>query len=192
LDKRFVRAFTEPSRVRILGRFVYPFCLKHRLHLLALESPLVMEGKEITAADLLLAVKVCAEEPIDRVTWRDQWEALKMKHRPGYLNQQLERFVAFTLLTQWPKFWEKQGKTSGSVNSIPWVLQVVCNLMKHGFPEERAWMMPEAQAVWMSTGFNSIAQGGSEIELMTTDEEELQAELLDQSARVEPSDGPKT
>ena len=79
-----------------------------------------MEGKQITAADLLLAVKVCAEEPIDRVTWRDQWEALKMKHRPGYLNQQLERFVAFTLLTQWPKFWEKQGKTSGSVNSIPW------------------------------------------------------------------------
>jgi hypothetical protein len=192
LDKRFVRAFTEPSRVRILGRFVYPFCLKHRLHLLALESPLVMEGKEITAADLLLAVKVCAEEPIDRVTWRDQWEALKMKHRPGYLNEQLERFVAFTLLTQWPKFWEKQGKTSGSVNSMPWVLQVVCNLMKHGFPEERAWMMPEAQAVWMSTGFNSIAQGGSEIELMTTDEEELQAELLDQSARVEPSDGPQT
>jgi hypothetical protein len=192
LDKRFVRAFTEPSRVRILGRFVYPFCLKHRLHLLALESPLVMEGKEITAADLLLAVKVCAEEPIDRVTWRDQWEALKMKHRPGYLNEQLERFVAFTLLTQWPKFWEKQGKTSGSVNSMPWVLQVICNLMKHGFPEERAWMMPEAQAVWMSTGFNSIAQGGSEIELMTTDEEELQAELLDQSARVEPSDGPQT
>ena len=178
--------------MRILGRFVYPFCLKHRLHLLALESPLVMDGKEITAADLLLAVKVCAEEPIDRVTWRDQWEALKMKHRPGYLNEQLERFVAFTLLTQWPKFWEKQGKTSGSVNSIPWVLQVVCNLMKHGFPEERAWMMPEAQAVWMSTGFNSIAQGGSEIELMTTDEEELQAELLDQSARVEPSDGPQT
>jgi hypothetical protein len=192
LDKRFVRAFTEPSRVRILGRFVYPFCLKHRLHLLALESPLVMEGKQITAADLLLAVKVCAEEPIDRVTWRDQWEALKMKHRPGYLNEQLERFVAFTLLTQWPKFWEKQGKTSGSVNSMPWVLQVVCNLMKHGVPEERAWMMPEAQAVWMSTGFNSIAQGGSEIELMTTDEEELQAELLDQSARVEPSDGPQT
>ena len=115
-----------------------------------------------------------------------------MKHRPGYLNEQLERFVAFTLLTQWPKFWEKQGKTSGSVNSMPWVLQVVCNLMKHGFPEERAWMMPEAQAVWMSTGFNSIAQGGSEIELMTTDEEELQAELLDQSARVEPSDGPQT
>jgi hypothetical protein len=192
LDKRFVRSFTEPSRVLILGRFVYPFCLKHRLHLLALESPLVLEGKPITASDLLLAVKVCAEEPIDRVTWRDQWEALKMKHRPGYLNAQLERFVAFTLLNQWPKFWEKQGKTSGSVNSIPWVLQVICNLMKNGFTEERAWMMPESQAVWMSTGFNSIGEGGSGIELLTTDEEELQRELLDQSARVRTSDGPQT
>lgn len=192
MDKRFVRSFTEPSRVLILGRFVYPFCLKHRLHLLALESPLVLEGKPITASDLLLAVKVCAEEPIDRVTWRDQWEALKMKHRPGYLNAQLERFVAFTLLNQWPKFWEKQGKTSGSVNSIPWVLQVICNLMKNGFTEERAWMMPESQAVWMSTGFNSIGEGGSGIELLTTDEEELQRELLDQSARVRTSDGPQT
>jgi hypothetical protein len=192
LDKRFVQAFTEPSRVRILGRFVYPFCLKHRLHLLALESPLVLEGKQITASDLLLAVKVCAEEPIDRVTWRDQWEALKMKHRPDYLNEQLERFVTFTLLNQWPKFWERQGKTSGSVNSIPWVLQVICNLMKHGFAEERAWMMPEAQAIWMSTGFNSIGQGGSEIDLLTTEEEELQKELLDQSARVRTADGPQT
>ena len=192
MDKRFVLAFTSPSRVIILGRFVYPFCLKHRLHLIALESPLVLSGKEITAADLLLAVKVCAEEPIDRVTWRDQWEALKMKHRPGYLNAQLDRFVTFTLLTQWPKFWEKRSAESGSVNSIPWVLQVVSNLMKHGFTEERAWMMPEAQAVWMSTGFNSIAEGGSRIELLTTEEEELQKELLDQSARVRTSDGPQT
>ena len=176
----------------ILGRFVYPFCLKHRLHLLAVESPLVLDGKEITAADLLLAVKVCAEEPIDRVTWRDQWEAIKMKHRPGYLRGELDKFTSFTLLTQWPKFWEKRSAESGSVNSIPWVLQVVCNLMKNGYTEERAWMMPESQAVWMSTGFNSIGEGGSGIELLTTEEEELQKELLDQSARVRTSDGPQT
>lgn len=178
--------------MRILGRFVYPFCLKHRLHLLAVESPLVIEGKPITAADLLLAVKICAEEPIDKVTWRDQWNALKMKHIPGYLNLQIEAFIRLTLLSQWPKFWEKRDATSGSVNSTPWILQVVCNLMKHGYSEERAWMMPEAQAVWMSTGFNSIGQGGSQIELLTTEEEELQAELLDQAARVRPSDGAQT
>ena len=71
--------------MRILGRFVYPFCLKHRLHLLALESPLVLDGRQIAASDLILAVKVCAEEPIDRVTWRDQWETLKVRHKPGYL-----------------------------------------------------------------------------------------------------------
>jgi hypothetical protein len=64
--------------------------------------------------------------------------------------------------------------------------------MKNGFDEERAWMMPEAQAIWMSTGFNSIGQGGSEIELLTTEEEELQKELLDQSARVRTADGPQT
>jgi len=179
--------------VRILGRFVYPFCLKHRLHLLALESPLVLEGKQITAADLLLAVKVCAEEPLDRVTWRDQWEVLWMRHKDGYIEQELAKFIAFTHLPNWPKFWEKQGRDSGSVNTVPWVLQVVCNLMKHGIPEQRAWEMPEAQAVWMSTGFNSIGQGGNEIQLMTTEEEDLQRELLDQSARVrnEPN-GPQT
>ena len=53
-------------------------------------------------------------------------------------------------------------------------------------------MMPESQAVWMSTGFNSIGEGGSRIELLTTEEEELQKELLDQSARVRTSDGPQT
>ena len=188
MDKRFVRAFTEPSRVRILGRFVYPFCLKHRLHLIAVGSPLVLEGKPITASDLLLAVKICAEEPIDKVTFRDQWEAFKMRHKAGYLDEEAAKFIAFTHLSEWPKFWEKQGRDSGSVNTVPWVLQIVCNLMKHGYTEERAWMMPEAQAVWMSTGFNSIGQGGSEIQLLTTEEEEL----LDQSARVEPPDGPQT
>lgn len=174
--------------MRILGRFVYPFCLKHRLHLLAVESPLVLEGKQITASDLLLAVKVCAEEPIGDPTLKDQWEALKMRHKDGYLQRELAKFIAYTHLPQWPKFWDKQGRDSGSVNSVPWVLQVVCNLIKHGIEEQRAWEMPESQAVWLSTGFNSIGQGGSEIQLLTTEEEEF----LDQSARVGTPDGPKT
>ena len=174
--------------MRILGRFVYPFCLKHRLHLLALESPLVLDGRQIAASDLMLAVKVCAEEPIDKVTWRDQWETLKVRHKPGYLEAELAKFIAHTHLSQWPKFWDKQGRDSGSVNTVPWVLQVVCNLIKHGIEEQRAWEMPESQAVWMSTGFNSIGQGGSDIQLLTTEEEEF----LDQSARVGTPDGPQT
>jgi len=178
--------------VRILGRFVYPFCLKHRLHLLALDSPLVLEGKAVTVCDLILAIKVCAEEPIDKVSFRDQWQAYKLRRFKGYYVNQLTLLTDYVMLSQWPKFWEKSGRESGSVNTIPWVLQVVCNLVKNGIPEERAWMMPEAQAMWMSTGFNSISQGGDAIQLLTTEEEELQKELLDQSARVRPDDGPKT
>ena len=188
MDKRFVKAFTEPSRVRILGRFVYPFCLKHRLHLLAVESPLALEGKSITHGQLLLAVKICSEEPIDKVTLRDLWQLFKMRNFNGYFEAELKKYVDFTHLKQWPKFWDKQGRDSGSVNTIPWVLQVVCNLIKHGIEEQRAWEMPESQAVWMSTGFNSIGQGGSEIQLLTTEEEEF----LDHSSRLGTSDGPKT
>ena len=111
--------------------------------------------------------------------WKKQQEAYQAE---------LAKFIAHTHLSQWPKFWDKQGRDSGSVNTVPWVLQVVCNLIKHGIEEQRAWEMPESQAVWMSTGFNSIGQGGSEIQLLTTEEEEF----LDQSARVGTPDGPQT
>jgi hypothetical protein len=47
--------------------------------------------------------------------------------------------------------------------------------------------MPEAQAIWMSTGFMAN-EPGTGIKVLTTEEEEM----LDQVARVEASHGPQT
>lgn len=186
MDKRFIQAFTEPARVRILGRLVYPFCLKHRLQLLALDSPFVREGNPtITAADVLLAVKVCAEESLEP-RWLDTWEGLKMTRSKSYLEEQARRFLQYGGAVNWPKFWEATQR-DGNSTGTPWVLSVVCNLVKNGVSEDRAWNMPEAQAIWLSTGFMTI-EPGSGIKVLTTEEEEM----LDQSARVEAPHGPQT
>jgi len=172
--------------VRILGRLVYPFCLKHRLQLLALDSPFMQEGDPtITPSDLLLAVKVCAEEDL-APTWRDTWEGIKLTRSRKYMGEEGRKFLLYAGSANWPKFWEatkRDGNTTGS----PWILSIVCNLVKHGVPEERAWNMPEAQAIWMSTGFLAN-EPGNEVKVLTTDEEEM----LDQVARVEASHGPQT
>ena len=44
MDARFLSAFTDPAPVRMLGRIVYPFCLKHRVRLMAMGSPLMSSG----------------------------------------------------------------------------------------------------------------------------------------------------
>lgn len=186
MDRRFVQAFTEPARVRILGRLVYPFCLKHRLQLLALDSPFTREGDPpITAADILLAVKVCAEESLEP-TWKDTWQGIKMTRSKSYLLAEGAKFMQYASNVNWPKFWEQQQK-DGNTTGSPWILSVVCNLVKNGVPEERAWNMPESQAIWLSTGFIAN-EPGSGIKVLTTEEEEM----LDQAARVEATHGPQT
>ena len=172
--------------MRILGRLVYPFCLKHRLQLLALNSPILQEGDPtITMADMLLAVKVLAEEPIE-ATWKDTWQGYKMARSKSYMTREGQKLLLHMSSVNWPKFWEKK-EHGGNPTGMPWLLSVVCNLVKHGVPEERAWNMPEAQAVWMSTGFIAN-EANSGVKVLTTEEEAM----LDQATRVDDTHGPQT
>jgi len=139
----------------------------------------------ITAADLLLAVKVCAEEPIE-ATWKDTWHGFKMARSEAYMTQEGRKLLMHLSGVNWPKYWEKK-ESGGNTTGTPWVLSVVCNLVKNGIPLEQAWNMPEAQAIWLSTGYMANEPGNS-IKVLTTEEEEM----LDQAARVEPPDGPQT
>ena len=172
--------------MRILGRLVYPFCLKHRLQLLALDSPFMREeDAPIAAADLILAVKVCAEESLEP-TWQDTWQGVKLARSKSYMVEEGRKFLTYAGSTNWPKFWEAK-ESGGNSTGMPWIMSVVCNLVKHGVPEDRAWNMPEAQASWMSTGFMAN-EPGNRVKVLTTEEEEM----LDQVARVEASHGPQT
>lgn len=179
MDKRFLSAFTDPSdQVRILGRRVRPFCLMHRVQLQAADSPLLRSEAGIRPVDLLVAVKVCAGEPIGKPSFLDSWYVGKMASNENYFAEQIERFASLVLIEAWPKFWEKHTKT-GDATGLPWVLSVVANLVANGIPEERAWTMPESQAIWMNSAFAVIK--GAELKVLTTEEEELIDQMEKQS-----------
>ncbi len=171
MDGRFLKAFTDPARVSFLGRLVYPFCLKYRVRLLAIESPFVTDEKKVTPLDLLVAVKICAEEPIGHLGWKDKLTVLRMERYPSLFIMDVERFVDYVHATAWPKFWSKNTATKGEAEDagIPWPLSVVTTLVRSGWDEKRAWEMPECQAVWYSSAIASAS--GSDAKILTTDEE---------------------
>ena len=170
MDARFLGAFTDPARIKILGRFVSPFCLLHRVQLTAAESPLVVEGKDVRPVDLLVAVKICAGEPIAKLSWKDTWYLSRMNGNERYFVRQMVRFSQFVLIESWPKFWEKKDKAR-ETSGIPWPLTVVAGLCTHGISEERAWTMPESQAIWLHSAF--AVSNGANLKVLTTEDEEL-------------------
>lgn len=175
MDARFLQAFTDPAQVNILGRRVWPFCLKHRVRLMALGSP-VLDGRPVTPLDLLVAVKVCAEEPIGRPGLLDTWRLAQLQSNPERFTAELQRFTDYALVGCWPKFWEKQGTTSGTTTSIPWPLMVIANLIASGIEEQRAWEMPECQAIWLNVAL--VARKGGDVQVLSTEEEEFMASVL--------------
>lgn len=181
MDARFLQAWTDPHPVTILGRRVWPFCLKHRVRLLAVGSP-ILDGRQVTPLDLLIAVKICAEEPMGKPGLVDTWRLSRLNASPYRFAMELQRFTEYALVDCWPKFWEKQGAASGATSSIPWPLMVVANLIASGIEEQRAWEMPECQAVWLNVAL--AARKGNDVNVLTTEEEELMQSIRDAEASV--------
>lgn len=177
MDGRFLRAFTDPAaKVQILGRSVYPFCLKYRVRLLAIESPLITGASVPTPLDLLAAVKICAEEPLGELTSAEVRLVKALGERPGRFMSECERFAEYCLTDCWPRYWDtpEHKKASAEDAGIPWILAVVANLIKNGYDEKRAWEMPECQAIWMNAAWS--AANGSESKILTTEEEAFMEE----------------
>jgi len=174
MDKRALSAFTDPARLTMLGRFVDPFSMLRRVQLESIESPFVVPGKDVRPLDLLIAVKICAGETIDKLTLKDYFYLGRLTHSEVYFVKQMSRFSQFVLIESWPKFWEKKAKHHNSTG-MPWVLTVVCNLMAHGVSEDRAWTMPESQAIWLHSCF-AIGEG-ADMKVLTKEDEDLIANL---------------
>jgi hypothetical protein len=175
VDNRFLFAFTDPGEIKLLGRFVYPFCIKYRVRLLAINSPLVNTHRDIEPLDLVLAVQICSERRFGDLGWLDHWYLAKLNRDKNFFAETVFRFTAYAYQSVIPKFWEKSGKTEGSNTSgLDWTLMVVANLIANGISEERAWNMPECQAIWLSTAFIKIK--GGEVNVLTTEEEEFMEE----------------
>jgi len=174
VDRRFLAAFTDPAPVRMLGRLVYPFCLKHRVRLEAIESPLIT-GADVSVMDYYVAVLVCAEEPVGPPGIIDRLRLMRLSSSFIKFHRELRKFRDFVMVDHWPKYWDKQVKSESAAVGIPWPLGVVANLIASGVPEQRAWEMPECQAVWLNTAL--AARKGVDVNLLSTEEEDFMEEM---------------
>lgn len=186
MDKRFLNAFLTPRATRLAGYDLFPWCLKHRLWLEALDHP-ILSGKPCGPSDLMFFVKVCAEKPVSKVTLRDKWEAAKLRD-PATFNRTLDAAYEHMRVDCWPKFWERKEETGagGRNRGMPWVLSILSNLVKAGHTLEDAMNLPECQAIWLSCG--ASIQSGGELDILTSEDEEL----LDELQRVKATAPPPT
>lgn len=153
---------------------------------MGIESPFVADDKEITVPDLLIALKVCAEEPIGKPTWRDKWLGFRLTRDEARFKAACQTLVGhMDTSPAWPKFYEKKNEQkSGSTGTVPWLLSIITNLTKNGISYEQAMQMPEATAIWLSTVF--AINNGAQLDILTTDDEEL----IDSLPKVEPPAAP--
>jgi len=171
VDKRFLAAYIDPAPFRLLGRSLFPWCLKYRVRLTAFNSPLIDGHREITPADLIFACQVCSEEPLGEVKWIDKLRIWQLMHDDEKFEKLLRAFAGYILVDNWPKFWEQSNKSKGGsgTKGIPWPLVIVGSLIQHGIDEKRAWEMPECQAIWLNSAL-AIANGAT-VSIMSPEEE---------------------
>jgi hypothetical protein len=188
MDKRFLRAFLTPSSPTIEGYRMFPWCIKHRIWLSAIDSPFVSEDIEITVPSLIIALKACSEQPFGKPTWHDKWIAFRLTRDPERFKAACRAMIAHMDTSEvWPKFYEKKNESgSGSPGTVPWQLGIIANLVRNGVGYADAMQMPEAKAIWFSTIFSIHA--GAKLDILSTDDEEL----IDSLPKVEPSPDTKT
>jgi hypothetical protein len=171
VDRRFILAFTDPEPEEVLGYRLAPFSLRDRVRLHAIDSPFV-EGTGFTPTAVVAALKTCAGQSLREITIKDKALLARMDCEPEFMQKTIAQFCGRMYVEHWPKFWET-GKLEQRTSGMPWALSLVATLISNGVPEERAWTMPEAQAIWMSTAFSAMK--GAEVNLMTTEDEEAMA-----------------
>ena len=57
---------------------------------------------------------------------------------------------------------------------------MIAGLIQGGIDEERAWNMPESQAIWLNSAF--AMNKGADLSLMTTEEEKFMDDVREKDA----------
>jgi len=177
VDRRFLNSHVDPAPFKLLGRTLYPWCLKYRVRLMAFDSPLVTGSRGVTPADLIFACQVCAEETLGHIGFWDKMRIMSLVRRPEKFESLLNAFAGYVLLNNWPKFWEQNNKKTGGKSNMPWVQSIIANLIANNIDEKRAWEMPECQAIWLNAAF--AMRKGADVAIMSPEEEAyIEEELL--------------
>lgn len=174
MDDRYLGAFLNLTTHKVAGYRLKPFCLRHRLTLLAVNSPLVPGVlRPILPHDLILAARICSiQDPFKAVSSShisDIFRDYRYKRNKGLFIEQLKLWRDYIKDTaQHPNI---SGKKSADRKDrgIDWTLSVASGLIEMGFTEEQAWTMPEGRAMFYF--FAKAIRMGADIDVLTTEQE---------------------
>ena len=176
MDARYLKATTViPLDVKVCGRRLLPFCIRHRVQMESIDSPFLDHtSRSFSARDVIYAVRIMST--LDKVfinspiTMREQLHIIYLNSSKKRLARAVGRVLGVMFEScSYPKLWSKQKKKSKE--NIPWTLACVANNVRNGCTLEEAWTMPEGEAVWMS--ISHAVYNGSEVEVVSTDDDKM-------------------
>lgn len=176
MDARYLKATTVlPLDVKVCGKRLMPFCLRHRVQLEAIDSPFLdFQKRSFKAMDVILAVRIMSTlEKVHvsaHMNWSEKFHFLVLDNSRERLARAVGRVIGLMSEScSYPKVWSK--KQSKVKENIPWTLACVANNVRNGCSLEEAWTMPEGEAVWMSISHG--VYNGSDVQIISSDDEEM-------------------
>jgi len=169
MENRWIKAATIlPPTLKVCGRRLLPFCLRHRVALEAIESPLVFTSKPMSPLDLIIAIRVLGSHDITAVrkplTIAERWHLARLSISEDSFIEEAQKVVLyFEAQSLWPRFWAKEEKTESG--GLSWHLAVIANLVRNGCTLEEAWTMPEAEAIWLHIAHSKAA--GAKVDIVS-------------------------
>ena len=175
MANRWTQAATIlPPTIKVCGKRLLPFSLRHRVALEAIDSPILSLDKAFGALDVIRAVRILAshnleEMRVDQMTFLEGYHLQRMRWSKRLLKiEAYKLMVYFGEQSLWPRFWEKDSEGHGSNGGFPWELSVVAALVRNGHSTEEAWTMPESAAIWLHMAHAKAA--GSKVDIVSEDE----------------------
>ena len=172
MSSRWIQAATILSpTIEVCDKRLLPFCLRHRVALEAIDSPVLNTNKEMTGAHLVAAVRILSTYNLETIrtppSIRERvWGFRSDISKKVLICEMMKLHHYMTSQSLWPRFWVKDEKSSAG--QIPWVLAVIASLVRNGCTLEEAWTMPESEAIWLHVAHCSAT--GADISIITDDE----------------------
>jgi len=161
-----------PPTLEVCGRRLLPFCLRHRVALEAIGSPVLETDKEMSAEHMLAAIRILSSYDLKDLrkppTLRDKYWFMRLTFSRKELMAEMAKLSIYIHeQSLWPRFWVKD-EGANKTESFPWPLAVVASLTRNGCSLTEAWTMPESEAIWMHIAHCSAS--GSEISVVSDKE----------------------
>lgn len=170
--------------IKVCGRRLLPFSLRHRVALEAIDSPILSTDKLFGPTDVIRAVRILSTNDLEEMrrpmSFLDGFYLKRMGWHKRYLKGEAYKLlVYFSEQSLWPRFWQKEGDSKGSDSGFPWELAVVATLVRNGHSTEEAWTMPESAAIWLHMAH--LRANGSNVQVVS----DVEWEAMENFKRLE-------